>query len=194
MLPNRIFFTGVPGSRWSGIAQTLEQIPGMNTTDRRPDKEYTHHQYSGHKGSYFGRGMTDIVLHPDALDQEWADPSAGCKIVKSHEWVDWFDRIENDKLFAGDWKMLVYRPDQTSFAWWHEAGGFQIKYPNYSAYENSANMLAEIIRVNNKILDYGRINNCRWEYFTSDWITENFGYTIDVDHVWPDVLVTLIKT
>lgn len=194
MLPDRIFFTGVPGSRWSGIAQTLEQIPGMNTTDRRPDKEYTHHSYSGHKGSYFGRGMTNIVLHANALDREWADPSAGCKIVKSHEWVDWFEQIDREPMFENDWKMLVYRPDQSSFAWWHEAGGFQIKYPDYSAYENSANMLAEIIRVNSRILDYGRINNCRWEYFTSAWITENFGYQIDVDHVWPDVLVTLIKT
>ena len=194
MLPNRIFFTGVPGSRWSGIAQTLEQISGMNTTDRTSEREYIHHKYSGHKGSYFGKGMTDIILHPDVLDREWADPKAGCKIVKSHEWVDWFDRIEQEPMFTNDWKMLVYRPDQASFAWWHEAGGFQIKYPDYSAYENSANMLAEIIRVNNKILEYAMINNCTWEYFTSEWIEKNFKENIKVTNVWPDILVTLIKS
>jgi hypothetical protein len=53
-LPNHIFFTGVPGSRWSGIAQTIESIPGFNTSDRNPGREYQHNTYSGHKGAYFG--------------------------------------------------------------------------------------------------------------------------------------------
>ena len=34
MLPEYIFFTGVPGSRWSGIAQEIKSQPGYNTTDR----------------------------------------------------------------------------------------------------------------------------------------------------------------
>ena len=193
-LPNRIFFTGVPGSRWSGIAQTLEQIPGMNITDRRAEWEYEHHSYTGHKGAYFGPGMLPIALEPKIIDDAWDDPSAGCKLVKSHEWVDHWDRIEFKEHFKDDWKMLVYRPDQSSFAWWHEAGGFQIKYPNYSAYGNSANMLAEIIRVNNLILDYACINKCTWSYFTSEWIEDNFNEKIDVAKVYPDILVTLIKS
>lgn len=57
MLPERIFFTGVPGSKWSSIAQTLESIPGFNTSDRTPARTYEHHAYSGHKGAYFGWGM-----------------------------------------------------------------------------------------------------------------------------------------
>ena len=28
-LPNRLFFTGVPGSRWSGISQNLELLDGV---------------------------------------------------------------------------------------------------------------------------------------------------------------------
>jgi len=193
MLPNRIFFTGVPGSRWSGIAQILEQIPGMNTTDRSPDREYTHNTYSGHKGSYFGRGMIPIELTPDAIDSAWQDPGAGCKIVKSHEWVNHWDKPEFVEHFKDDWKMLVYRPDHIAHGWWHEAGGFNIAYPNYSEYKTSANMMAEITRYNALLLEFSMINNCRWEYFTSNWITENFGYKIDVSVVHPDVLVTLIK-
>ena len=57
MLPNRLFFTGVPGSRWSGIAQTLEQLNGFNTSDRTPEREFSHNGFSGHKGAYFGQGM-----------------------------------------------------------------------------------------------------------------------------------------
>jgi hypothetical protein len=34
ILPNKIFLTGVPGSRWSGIAQLIEDnVPGFNTAD-----------------------------------------------------------------------------------------------------------------------------------------------------------------
>ena len=56
-LPNHIFFTGAPGSRWSGIAQTIESIPGFNISDRNSDREYIHNTYSGHLGAYFGQGM-----------------------------------------------------------------------------------------------------------------------------------------
>ena len=40
MLPDMIFFTGVPGSRWSGIAQEIKQNPRYNKTDRTPDRKY----------------------------------------------------------------------------------------------------------------------------------------------------------
>ena len=69
--------------------------------------------------------------------------------------------------------MLVYRPDMTSFAWWHEAGGFQIKYPNYSWYVDSNTMLYEIARSNKLMLDYACQKRAAWSYFTPDWIKEN---------------------
>jgi len=189
-LPKRIWFTGVPGSRWSGIAQTLEQLPGMNISDRTPEREYTHHQYSGHKGAYFGKGM-EFPADPNHVDQAWTSQD-GCRLIKSHEWIDHIDDIK--QLYPSDWIMLVYRPDQSSFAWWHEAGGFQIGYPNYSAYKNSANMLSEITRTNQLILEYAGINNCTWSYFTSNWIRDNFKATVNVSNVIPDILVTLIKS
>lgn len=191
MLPNRIWFTGVPGSRWSGIAQTLEQIPGMNTTDRTPEREYNHHQYSGHKGVYFGKGMEFPALVIDSHVDQAFTSQEGCRLIKSHEWADHLEGIQT--LCPNDWIMLVYRPDQASFAWWHEAGGFQIGYPNYSAYKNSANMLAEIVRTNQLILEYGHKRNAKWEYFTTAWIQENFNTTLEVPQTFSDILVTLIK-
>jgi hypothetical protein len=190
-LPDRIFFTGVPGSRWSGIAQIIETIPDMNTSDRTPDREYTHHNYTGHKGAYFGRGM-ELAPRLDAvyIDQAWSNTN-GCKLIKSHDWAYKLSEIKNK--FPNDWIMLIYRPDQSSFAWWHEAGGFQIGYPCYDAYTDSTGMLTEIIRQNQAILEFGCINNCKWEYFNSDWVTKNFGHSLDVTTIWPDILVTLIK-
>lgn len=191
MLPNKIWFTGVPGSRWSAIAQTIEEIPGMNTSDRTPEREYNHHKYSGHKGAYFGKGMEFPALVIDNHVEQAFATQQGCKLIKSHEWADHLEGIQ--MLCPNDWIMLVYRPDQSSFAWWHEAGGFQIGYPDYSAYKNSANILSEITRTNQLMLEWAGINNCKWEYFTSSWIADNFGIQVDVTNVWPDILVTLIK-
>jgi hypothetical protein len=190
-LPNRIFFTGVPGSRWSGIAQTLEMMSGMNTSDRTPEREYVHHSYTGHKGAYFGPGMEfDLILDPDYIDQAWINPQ-GCKLVKSHEWSYYLGKIR--EKFPDDWIMMIYRPDMISYAWWHEAGGFQIQYPNYVAYKNSGFMLNEIMKQNSSILEFGMLNNCKWEYFTSYWIKENFNQELVVNKTFPDILVTLIK-
>jgi len=190
-LPERIFFTGVPGSRWSSIAQTLETMSGMNISDRTIDREYVHHSYSGHKGAYFGPGMEfEPILDSDYIDQAWVKPQ-GCKLVKSHEWSYYLDQIKNK--FPNDWIIMIYRPDMSSYAWWHEAGGFQIKYPNYESYQNSAIMMSEIMKQNFEILNFGMLNGCKWEYFTSDWVWDNFNQTIDVDEVFSDILVTIIR-
>jgi hypothetical protein len=190
-LPKRIFLTGVPGSRWSGIAQTLETMSGMNTSDRTPEREYVHHSYTGHKGAYFGPEMEfDPILDPDYIDQAWIDPQ-GCKLVKSHEWSYYLGEIR--EKFPDDWIMMVYRPDMISYAWWHEAGGFQIQYPNYTSYKNSAKMLNEIMNQNFSILEFGMDNKCKWEYFSSEWIHENFEQDVEVKNIASDILVTIVK-
>jgi hypothetical protein len=191
MLPNRIFFTGVPGSRWSGIAQTLEQLDGFNTSDRTPEREYTHNQYSGHRGVYFGQGM-ELEAYPDKryIDCAWTNPG-GTRIVKSHDWAYKLDLVR--QLFSDDWIMLVYRPDMPSYAWWHEAGGFNIKYPNYSAYKDSTTMLGEIAKQNNNILQFASKHELTWNYFTQEWVTENFGQELNITKTYPDILVTILK-
>jgi len=129
----------------------------------------------------------EFPADPSRVDQAWKEQD-GSKLIKSHEWIDHVDQLPKE-----DWKILVYRPDQTSFAWWHEAGGFQIGYPDYSAYKNSANMLAEIIRTNQLILEYGFTHNAKWEYFTSEWIQKHFNTNMKVEQTFPDILVTVIK-
>jgi hypothetical protein len=89
--------------------------------------------------------------------------------------------------------MLVYRPDMASYAWWHEAGGFQIQYPNYKWYKDSAEMLREITKQNKRILEYACKNNATWSYFTPEWVEQEFGHTVEIARTFPDVLVTVIK-
>jgi hypothetical protein len=190
-LPNRLFFTGVPGSRWSGIAQTIEQIPGFNLSDRTLDREFSHSGFTGHKGAYFGRGMEfETYLDPTYIDSAWTDLH-GCKLVKSHEWSFKLDTLK--EVYPDDWIMLVYRPDMASYAWWHEAGGFNIQYPDYAAYKNSATMLGKITEQNTAILKFACDMKLTWSYFTSEWVEQNFDHKINVKQTWPDILVTILK-
>lgn len=192
-LPKRIFFTGVPGSRWSGIAQIIEDAAGLNTSDRDPCKEYTHHAYSGHKGAYFGQGMEyqAQLNDPAYLDQPWAVPG-GTRLIKSHDWAYHLDTIKQQ--YSTDWILMVYRPDLVSYAWWHEAGGFQIKYPDYSAYVDSTGMLSAITAQNKAILTFARKHNATWHHFGSAFVKQYFGVDVDeVSSVYTDCLVTVIS-
>jgi hypothetical protein len=191
-LPDRIFFTGVPGSRWSGIAQILESMPYFNTTDRTSQREYLHNGFTGHKGAYFGRSMEfEAKLDSNYLNQAWAPESVGTKLVKSHDWAYSLDKIKS--LFPNDWIILVYRDDKASYDWWHQAGGWDIKYPSYVAYHNDTIMSQEITWQNSAILDFAQRHGLLWNNFDSTWIKEHFDMNVNVERTWPDIFVTILK-
>jgi hypothetical protein len=190
-LPQRIFFTGVPGSRWSAIAQFIEEVPGVNTTDRTPRREYDHSTYSGHRGAYFGRGMEFEALVNESYVDQAHYSKEGTRLIKGHDWAYMLDEIQD--RFYEDWIMLVYRPDLASQAWWHEAGGFNIKYPDYSIYKNSRVMLQEIMQQNEAILEFAYKNDAQWNHFTPQWVVKTFGHQLNFNFPYSDILVTIIK-
>lgn len=193
MLPDKIFMIGAPGSRWSGIAQNIEDnIPGMNTSDRRPDREYNHHGFSGHLGVYFGTGWEhDTSLDAENLDNGF-EHTQGTRILKGHEWAYQLDEIRD--RYPGAWIMLVYRPDMSCYSWWHEAGGFGITYPDYHPYyRDSANMLGEIARQNRAIMQFAQKYDATWHHITGRWIGMNFGRYVEPSRKDPDTLVTLLR-
>ena len=159
-LPDKIFFCGVPGSRWSGIAQEIKARPGYNTSDRAEHRKYEHGKFSGHIDAYFGTGME---FEPSLEENNLLAPfskKAGCKLLMSHEWAYKLDEIR-DK-YPLDWIQLVYRPDWECFLWWKQAGGFEIKYPNYDWYRNDVEMRYKIAEQNDLILGFAQRNNLSW--------------------------------
>jgi hypothetical protein len=189
--PDKIFFTGVPGSRWSGIAQTIEKIPYFNTSDRSSNREYTHHGFTGHKGAYFGRMMEfEPKLKNDYINQAWSELK-GIKLVKSHDWAYFLNTIHS--IFPNDWIMLIYRPDELSFNWWKAAGGFNIQYPSYKSYIDDTNMKLEIKRQNSAILNFAKEKKLDWEIFDSHWIKKIFNYDLPVATIHDDIKVTILK-
>ena len=192
-LPQRVFMIGVPGSRWSGIAQNIEDnVQGFNTTDRDSNRTYTHHTFSGHLGAYFGTGWEfDTSLDSENLDAPYTH-AKGTRILKSHEWAYQLDDIR--EKYPQDWIMLVHRPDLSAYAWWHEAGGFTIKYPNYLPYyQDSINMLAEITKMNNAIFAFSQKHNLAWHHISSQWIEATFGRAVEPTIRLPDTLVCCLK-
>jgi len=164
-LPEYIFYTGVPGSRWSGIAQEIKLDSAYNTTDRADHRIYKHGDFSGHCDAYFGTGMefsanpAEGGLDKHNLDAPYAQ-NVGCKLLMSHEWPYYFNEIQ--ARYPDAWIQLVYRPDWASFLWWKQAGGFDITYPNYDWYETDYLMTKRIEEQNQLILDFGRKNSVQW--------------------------------
>jgi hypothetical protein len=198
-LPNRIFYTGVPGSRWSGIAQWLESsVTGFNISDRTPERSFGHCvQYAGlppgHEGAYFGTGMEFEARLDDTnyIDNPWQVPG-GCRIVKSHEWSLKLDEIK--ERYPDDWIMLVYRPDEISSAWWHQIGGFTIKYPRYDHYGDSLNMNHNIRMQNKAILEFAKRQDATWYHVGKKFVKEQFEQDVPpVPDAFYDVLITVIK-
>lgn len=192
-LPQRIFMIGAPGSRWSGIAQNIEDgVPGFNTTDRDLRRTYQHHNFTGHLGAYFGTGWEfDTSLDTNNLDAPYIH-TAGTRILKSHEWAYCLDEIH--ERYPDDWIMLVYRPDMSCYSWWHEAGGFTITYPDYGPYyRDSANMLCEIVKMNQAIMKFAQTHDLTWHHISAKWIRDMFGQAVEPTRRDADTLVTMLK-
>ena len=164
-LPEYIFYTGVPGSRWSGIAQEIKSSGQYNCTDRNDKRVYKHGDFSGHCDAYFGTGMEFPAnpaqggLDKDNLDAPFTDKT-GTKLLMSHEWPYYFNEIKHRYPLA--WIQLIYRPDWASFLWWKKAGGFDITYPNYDWYETDYQMTKRIEEQNQLILDFAQKNSVQW--------------------------------
>lgn len=204
-LPERVFLTGVPGSKWSSMSHELEKIKGTNHTDQSPERTYEPKTYAGyapnkwstgalHRGSYFGYGMEfEPLLDAEYIDQAWTE-SGGCKIVKSHDWAYMLDDITIK--FPNDWLMLIYRPNEVSHWWWCEHGGFNITYAKYHAYKDHNNMAKQIAIQNDNMLKFAHKHDLTWSYYTERWIEQEFGQKITIDRPkeqWNDILVTMYK-
>jgi hypothetical protein len=79
-------------------------------------------------------------------------------------------------IYPKDWIVLVYRDNKSSFDWWKEAGGWDITYPNYDWYRDNQNMMREIQKQNDAILNFAIEHELTWhqhkafsDVFTTVW-------------------------
>ena len=150
-----ILFTGAPGSKWSGVARDIYKSKDIDQSDYKRNRVYKNKKVN-HVGSYFDPGME---FGPQR--EEWDKPFSGKgkRIIKSHTFSYDLDNLSD----YGYPIVFVYRPDYECYKWWQQAGGFDIKYPNYKWYKDSfleglECMWWHIQEQNREIMDFIRNN------------------------------------
>lgn len=145
-----IFFTGAPGSKWSGTSVMLakNRIVPVNISDRTPEREYDHGpNFNGvkHLGAYFGPGFefgeyfhelyTNKYTREQVLEEierAYPDDQSGYIMVKCHQFVyslDWI--VEN---FPESKIIIVMRHPDACWDGWYGVGGIDISYPDYTKF------------------------------------------------------------
>jgi hypothetical protein len=191
-LPERIFFTGIPGSGWSVICQEIESLPGFNISDRTPERCYDHVSKARHRGAYFGSGMEfPASLDITNIDAPWKI-NTGTRIVKSHEWATQLNDIKEH--YPSDWIFLIYAEAEPSLERWIGAGGFNIKYPKYDYFKDAATMLKFMLEQNKAILEFAQAQNIPWCHYDREWVSSTFEHNANhIQNTNSEILVALIK-
>lgn len=140
-----VLFTGAPGSRWSGVANNLTLCRDFDTSDQNSDRSYHHNDTQLHGGAYFDPEM-EFEFTPHNWDKPFS--GEGVRLIKSHTMALDLDPYKNFPI------VMVYRNDYECMQWWKEAGGFDIKYPNYSWYHSLGKMWIQIQRQNKGIMNF----------------------------------------
>ncbi|OUW04523.1 MAG: hypothetical protein CBD16_02085 [Betaproteobacteria bacterium TMED156] len=206
----RLWFTGVPGSQWSGIyAQTQKRLGFIDNSDRESLPTFTTASgHVSHSGAYFDPGMQfgsdwdnfkdlskDQIL--EEVDKPWT--GKGTKVIKFHE-LGVYENLQHVLTnFPKDNIMFVYKDDDASLDWWLRCGGFDITYPSYTWYKNESTMLERIKIQNQGILKFVKEHDIKLEPFTNEWLLNNIPtaseYLIEKHHdafkEFPEVTVGL---
>ena len=155
-----IFFTGAPGSKWSGASVLLANTPliDINISDRSPEREYDHGpQFNGvkHLGAYFGPGFefgewfhelyTGKYTREQVIAEiERAYPNHdGYIMVKCHQFVYSLDWIA--ETFPESKIMIVMRHPEACWDGWHGVGGIKIPYPDYTEFYKTTEQAKKLI-------------------------------------------------
>lgn len=192
-----VWFTGAPGSKWSGSANILQAIPLLkfNISDRTPEREYKHTGPTPlatgitHTGAYFGPGHgLGETFHelgksdPIAIEQEilaqWKDPSYGKLLVKSHFFTHQLDYIA--KTWSENTIIMITRPNEACARGWFGAGGWNISYPDYRPYYQDDSRMKQLISEHNsKIFEFCSKHNIELKKLTASYLQETFNWNVD---------------
>lgn len=153
-----IFITGAPGSKWSSVAKNIYYSPSIDQSDSSELRTYYRENLT-HFGSYFDPGMEfslpdDLSTMTKAEAEQLFDKpfnGIGVRMIKSHTLSN---NIAHLKEIWHDCPIImVHRDNDKCLAWWKQAGGFDITYPNYrSYYQNFTIMQEKIIEQNQNII------------------------------------------
>lgn len=172
-----IFATGAPGSKWSRVLSILSHHQDINSSDKNKFPTYSSEvtfpngktkKVGMHSSAYFGPGNgigEDFHLLKKLTKESFINEVAtafdnfedGIKIVKSHWFsynLDWLKENFPKAKF-----IFVYNGNEEAFKWWHLVGGWNIKFPKYSWYENDKRLYERICVENDLMLNFMKRHN-----------------------------------
>lgn len=180
-----VFFTGVPGSKWSGVYKVLATSDEANNSDQNDGRSYVATIYDSiknitlsrgmHAGTYYGpsneygeafddlRSMTKDQFLTE-LKKPYDDWN-GIKILKSHWFLYDLDYIL--ELFPKATIVGVYLPDDIAFKWWKTLGGWDIHFPNYDWFVDDKKMQGDIKEGNAYLLKFFAEKSVTMKAYTS---------------------------
>ena len=163
-----IFIAGAPGSRWSSVARSIYTSSKIDNSDS--DNSYTKpgEKVPMHVGTYWDPGMEygenfDVldIMSDDYIQEQFDGPFKEnnnlTRIIKSHQFCKHLEFIKNNWQYCPI-VLVYYKNDESTEAWWYEAGGFDITYPDYQWYKDQ--MHTEIKIQNAGVLEFVKNNNC----------------------------------
>ena len=216
-----ILATGAPGSMWSMISHRFKRsINKFDFTDENEQRFYdlpkTHTNVNyiinednwkakGHRGSYFGpyhefgQQFDDLRYYQNVENfyneclKPFNNDQRPYKLIKSHWFsynLDWL--WENCK---GHKMMLIWREPQAAENWWYSMGGWDIRYPVYTWYNNPARMKEKIKEESDLIQGFAEKHNITWVDFdiSGDWVYKNFPEAQIIDPKANPVIDDIIK-
>lgn len=145
-----IFFTGAPGSNWSGVAKTFYWSPDIDQSDYQVGtREYKDPSSTNpdigphHTGAYWDPGMEFDLW-------DWDSPFSGngIRLIKSHCLAKHLNEVKEKHPDCPI--VMVWRNDEGCALRWYEAGGWNISYPNYAPYYQNDEKMAEEIHLQNE--------------------------------------------
>jgi hypothetical protein len=209
----RVWVTGAPGSKYSGVSQRFMSLPNTDLSDIRPSRVYTIPQAPErpfHIGAYFDPGgehgnhwldFTRLSEQEilDEIDDAWGKPheQGTIRVIKSHMIGLHIQRIK--RTWPNDIVILVKRPLDKLWPWWSYAGGFDIKHPRYEWFRNQQKMEYWQAVLNKAVEAYVDLYNGTWEDFDEQFLA-GFGITeessgskwVPLDNGFKDVKVAVI--
>ena len=177
-----IWFTGIPGSKWSGIDIHMRHALHCDRTDESAERTHFHrhnergYTFNGHRGTYWGPGQgcgehwTDLALvGKDRMleDIGMEFTGEGYRVIKSHAFAryDNLDFIYDN--FKGDWLVMIQRDPAQSFVWWDAVMSFdETVYPSYNKmYSDPETMKLLLVEEDEYIKEFAATKGFDWHLY-----------------------------
>ena len=200
----RVWMTGIPGSRWSGVYNRLVTLTNyFDRTDETPENIHFHknakatiarhpdtEKFLGHKGTYWSqttgtehwKDITKLSREEIVSDLNTVYTGTEIPIIRNHCLLRHNSIEFLAKTFPDDILMMVWRPTTTALAWWKDIMEWKDVYPDYSKIYTFDNFNQAVEDESRYMTDIAIMNNIMFERHDIYWYEKYFASLDNLDN------------